>query len=212
MKQRGRRAAPSQLDALRRKVYVDLPAAGWNLITQVDPDAPYAETARRFAAHDAGVDSRGAALALCRLYRESGYRSICYACGFPDVYSHTVTLVADGERIYAHDAFLNLRFADDLDSLLAILAKGKAPRIDHESSTPKRVVVDPDAERPQVLSHLRKRAAGKQRKVGSLYVFQVPWGVRDLRALSPGFSEAEGVAGGRARDDFLATFLPHAIG
>jgi len=104
---------------LREQVFQQLPAATWNLVRQVDTSRTYAQIVEDFRVdHCAGIDARGAACALQRLAHENGLRSWCYEFGAPEVFTHVVTLIEEGEAIYLHDAYLGLWDERDLLGLL----------------------------------------------------------------------------------------------
>lgn len=209
---RGARARiTADIDELRKQVYRELPAAGWNLIAQVDASQPYGEIARRFSDDALGVDSKGAALALSTLYRDRGYRAVCYDCGIPSAYTHTFTLVEKDGRIFVEDAFLNLRFADDLDAIVAQLERGTWPDVIEDSSLRKRIISDDTAERPEVMKWLRRRG-GPGRLSNGVRMFEFDWNLSDLRATASGFKKAVALAGVKRSTSPIAALLPHGVG
>lgn len=121
---RAERPKPRKPDGLarrlRREVYKGLPAATWSLVQQVDPAWSSAQTVAYFEARqDAGVDSRGASLAMQTACAEHDLKAWCYEFGDQGCFTHMMVLVEEEPgRIILHDPYLDLEGDGDLFDIL----------------------------------------------------------------------------------------------
>ena len=136
---------------------------------------PYEAVLARFAGGDCGAGAAGAALALWRAATDAGFRAWCYECGFPDSYTHSVTVIEANGALEVHDAFFNQEYQAEFFGVLDGLRGDRLPAIRRETRDRKIYVLDPVSEPRRTLEWLVVHADRELEPVGSLRRFELQW-------------------------------------
>jgi hypothetical protein len=160
---------------LRRKIYRELPVATSNRITDLDGRMSYGEIASRVQKGQFGVDAAGAALALCRACMDRGLNSWCYEFGFPQILTHTVTIVEVDGALRVHDPFFNLGYPVNLNELLESLRNGNPVTARRSARDRKIYLLDPGGEPEQTVRWLEANADCELDPQGWFRRFELAW-------------------------------------
>jgi len=163
-----------------------MPVATCNRIAELDHRTSYADMATALDQGKLGVLSGGAALALWRACSERDLRAWCYEFGFPNSFTHTVTIVGIDGVLEVHDAFFNLSYPLGFDDLLASLRDGDAVGGKREVRDRKIYIADPACEPEQTVRWLEANADRELKPVEGLRRFELLWNPEAFTATYPG--------------------------
>jgi hypothetical protein len=160
---------------LRRKIYRELPVATANRIADLDHRMSYREIASKVQEGQFGVDPAGAALALCRACIERDLKSWCYEFGFPQILTHTVTVVEIDGVLQVHDPFFNLGYPVRLNEVLDSLRNGNSVTAKRPMRDRKIYLLDPGGEPERMVRWLEANADRELDPQGWFRRFELAW-------------------------------------
>jgi hypothetical protein len=170
---------------LRRKVYQELPAATASRVADLDHRISYRDIIATVQRGQLGVDAAGAALALCRACIEKGLDAWCYEFGFPQILTHTVTIVEVDGVLQVHDAFFNLGYRLSFHDMLQSLRNGNAVASKRAARDRKIYIMDPAAESERTVRWLEAKANRELEPENGLRRFELAWGPEGFTATCP---------------------------
>jgi hypothetical protein len=170
---------------LRKKVYQELPAATTSRVADLDRRISYRDIIATVQRGQLGVDAAGAALALCRACIEKGLDAWCYEFGFPQILTHTVTIVEVDGVLQVHDAFFNLGYRLSFHDMLQSLRNGNAVASKRAARDRKIYIMDPAAEPERTVRWLEAKANRELEPENGLRRFELVWGPEGFTATCP---------------------------
>lgn len=175
---------------LQHRVYRDIPVATWNRVLDVDFTRSYQRLRAPFAGLQNGVLSGGAALALWRAAADRNLRAWCFDFGFPNCFTHMVTIIEAKGRLHVCDSFLDIAYGVGFHELLEALGAGATGPAFAASDQRKIYLADPAFESETAMRWLEANASRELPAGDGLRKFEVRWDLSALATTHPGVERA----------------------
>ncbi len=115
-------------------------------------------------------------MALCRACIEKGLDAWCYEYGFPQILTHTATIVEIDGVLQVHDAFFNLGYTLSFHDMLQSLRNGNAVTGKRVARDRKIYLMDQAREPETAVRWIEAKADRELEPVNGLRRFELSWG------------------------------------